>query len=119
MWKMFKSYFWWDHPRGSLHYDVMVTLILAFIFISPHYINFRDKPAAPSMHPTRVGSVGNETEYLISAAEVNAKQTLSGDEAAAITRALKPFSGNAVVDHYDPLRDSDGNITAYRVFVKK
>lgn len=119
MWKFFKSYFWWDHPRGSFHYDVMVTLILAFIFISPRYINFRDQPAAPSMHPTKVGSAGGETEYLISAAEINAKSALSIDEAAAIAGALKPFSGNATVDRYDPLRDSDGNIAAYRVFVRK
>ena len=26
------SYFYWTYPRGGFHYDVMVTLILLFIF---------------------------------------------------------------------------------------
>ena len=121
MWKTINSYFWWTHRRGSFHYDVMVTLILAFIFISPHYINFRDKPAAQTIYPTKVGSVGNQTEYLVSAAEVNdlLKKTPPNDVPTAIARVVQPISGNAPVDHYEPLRDSDGNIAAYRVFVKK
>jgi hypothetical protein len=126
MWKTINSYFWWTHPRGSFHYDVMVTLILAFIFISPHYINFRDKPAVQTMHPTQVGSVGNETEYLVSAAEINdllrnnlLKKNTPTDVPAAIARALQPISGNAPVERYEPLHDQEGNIDAYRVFVKK
>ena len=38
-----KSYVLWTHPRGGFHYDVMVTLILAFIFLTPSSI-FKDKP---------------------------------------------------------------------------
>ena len=34
----------WTYPRGSFHYDVMVTLILAFLFLSPRLINYRDRP---------------------------------------------------------------------------
>lgn len=29
------SFIWWSHPRGSLEYDIMVAVILAFIFLSP------------------------------------------------------------------------------------
>ncbi len=39
-----KGYIWWTYPRGSVQYDVMVTLILAFIFLTPLWVNFRDKP---------------------------------------------------------------------------
>jgi hypothetical protein len=39
-----RGYFWWTYPRGSVPYDIMVTLILAFIFITPIFVNFRDKP---------------------------------------------------------------------------
>jgi len=42
--KTLKSYVWWTHERGSVHYDVMVTLILAFIFLTPHWINYGDQP---------------------------------------------------------------------------
>jgi len=33
--KILRSYFYWTYPRGSFHYDVLVTLILLFIFVTP------------------------------------------------------------------------------------
>jgi hypothetical protein len=36
----------WDYPRGSRQYDVMVVLILAFIFLTPRAL-FRDQPRIP------------------------------------------------------------------------
>ena len=38
--KTLKSYFYWTYPRGSFHYDVMVSLILVFIFAAPHFMFF-------------------------------------------------------------------------------
>jgi len=43
-----KRFVLWDYPRGSLHYDVMVALILAFIFLTPRHI-FRDQPKAKNV----------------------------------------------------------------------
>ncbi len=37
------SFLWWSYPRGSLEYDVMVAIILAFIFLTPARV-FRDQP---------------------------------------------------------------------------
>ena len=34
IWRTIKGYIWWSYPRGSMHYDVMVTLILVFIFLA-------------------------------------------------------------------------------------
>src|ERR1700676_5438195 len=42
--QILKSYFYWTYGRGSFHYDVMVTLILAFIFITPWLWDYGDKP---------------------------------------------------------------------------
>ncbi|HET9784904.1 MAG TPA: hypothetical protein VFP94_08105 [Terriglobales bacterium] len=50
------SYLWWSYPRGSLQYDIMVALILAFIFLTPRHF-FRDQPrpqAAPAAAAARV-----------------------------------------------------------------
>jgi hypothetical protein len=44
MGKLLRSYLWWTYERGSFHYDVMVTLILIFMFVSPRLIDFKDKP---------------------------------------------------------------------------
>ena len=107
MWKAIRSYVWWTHPRGSLQYDVMVTLILAFIFISPHYINYRDKPATPAT----LGS------YLIPV-DHSSTDTPPIDR-AALRRALPPHTGSIEIDHYEPLQDPGGNIAAYRVWIKR
>ena len=57
--KTIKGYIWWTYERGSFHYDVMVTIILLFIFVAPRLIDFRDKPPAPSAHPIS-GSVSSQ-----------------------------------------------------------
>jgi len=49
--KTIKGYIWWTYERGIFHYDVMVTIILLFIFVAPRLIDFRDKPPAQNPHP--------------------------------------------------------------------
>ena len=46
------SFLWWTYPRGSLEYDVMVGVILAFIFLTPRSY-FGDQPR-PDRGPTFV-----------------------------------------------------------------
>jgi len=54
------SYFYWTYPRGSFHYDIMVTLILLFIGATPFFWNYGDKPSPNGgpVHPIQV--VGND-----------------------------------------------------------
>ena len=40
-----KRFIFWDYPRASFPYDIMVSLILAFIFLTPAEI-FGDRPKA-------------------------------------------------------------------------
>ena len=49
-----KRFIFWDFPRGSWQYDVMVGLILVFIFVTPKTI-FRDQPKAASFAILRNG----------------------------------------------------------------
>ena len=44
--RLLRSYLFWTYDRGSIHYDVMVTLILVFLFVGPRFIDFGDKPVA-------------------------------------------------------------------------
>jgi len=55
-----KSYFYWTYQRGSFHYDIMVTLILAFIFVTPWLWNYGAKPSrtAGPAHPILVSGNG-------------------------------------------------------------
>ena len=43
-----KRFIFWDYPRASFPYDIMVALILAFIFLTPAGI-FRDRPRASNV----------------------------------------------------------------------
>ena len=43
-----KRLIFWDFPRGSWQYDVVVVLILVFIFATPREL-FRDQPRAASI----------------------------------------------------------------------
>jgi hypothetical protein len=49
-----KRFIFWDFPRGSWQYDVMVGLILAFIFATPKTI-FHDQPKAANVEILRNG----------------------------------------------------------------
>ena len=112
--KIAKSYLFWTYDRGNLHYDVMVTLILAFIFITPYYINFKDKPAAHTTHPNQIIITPDGQNGFIY--EINAHELAQGsDLQAELTRTLESTVGKVVIARYDTLRDREGRILAYRV----
>src|ERR1017187_10238829 len=74
IWRTIRGYILWSYERGSLHYDIMVTLILIFVFVSPHFINYKDKPVERNPHLTGVVVIpGDKGEliYQIQASAVN------------------------------------------------
>jgi hypothetical protein len=118
-----KSYFYWTYARGSFHYDVMVTLILAFIFITPHLLNFGDRPSAvPSQeHPILVtGDGGRGVIITVQAGDANVPAGAS-DAAAkrALRRAIEPVTGDDIfIEHWETVRGADGNL-AWKVWAHK
>ena len=55
MFETIRSYIFWSYERGSVPYDVMVTLILAFMFLSPRFINYNDRPVETvALHASEV-----------------------------------------------------------------
>ncbi|HET9840252.1 MAG TPA: hypothetical protein VFR84_18640 [Candidatus Angelobacter sp.] len=113
-----KGYLFWTYDRGSFHYDVMVTLILAFIFIAPRFIDFKDHPQQGLSHLSRPVVTAEGKTYQVDASTVDAQ-----DEAmvrANFLRVLRPIVGEtAVVGRVEPVRDASGHIVAYRAPVKK
>jgi hypothetical protein len=111
-----KGYVWWMYPRGSVHYDVMVTLILAFIFLGPLWINFRDKPVVRSPYQTEVvvKAEGNGFLYKVDAAAIK-----PGDDEAIreeLLRVIEPVAGEIRIDRYEAVRDNKHNVIAYQVW---
>lgn len=120
VWRTIKGYLFWTYDRGSFHYDVMVTVILLFIFISPRYIDFKDQPAEHLPHQTGILTItshGNELVYEVAASIVDAQ-----DEAMVRTnlmRIIEPISGKVTLVKVDPVRDSSSHIISYRAVVRK
>jgi hypothetical protein len=122
--KILKSYFYWTYPRGNFHYDVMVTLILAFIFITPHLWDYGDKPTVPTgpTQPMLVTSDGNRGIIItVQASDVNVPAAASDSVVKkALRKAIEPIAGDAVsVVHWELSRDEMGNPVAWKVWAHK
>jgi hypothetical protein len=121
VWRTIRSYILWQHERGTLHYDVMVTLILLFIFITPYWINYNDKPAPHNGHQSgvivTVDSQGGGLVYEIPASAV----TAGNDRAVQdqLLRIIEPISGAVSILKYDPVADGKGHVQTYKVWVKR
>jgi hypothetical protein len=116
------SYIFWKYERGSFHYDVMVTLILAFIFITPHVIDYHDHPVADNLSPTQVlvRPTSHGMVYEIPADQVHAGTGLmAGRLAEPLALAIAPISGAVTVDRYESLKDASGKVTAYKVWAHR
>ena len=110
------SYFYWTYPRGCFHYDVMVTLILLFIFITPHLWNYGDKASssAGSAHPIELtGDGGHGMIVTVQAADVNVP--VGATDAVvkkALRTAIEPVTGDAVVvERWVTVQDAAGNVS--------
>src|SRR5487761_1541470 len=96
--KILRSYIFWTYQRGSAHYDVMVTLILLFIFVSPHFINFHDRPVERTLPPSQVLVKTDGRNGL----------TYQIDVENEIQAAITPISGTVTIDRYEAVRGVDG-----------
>ena len=118
--KTAKSYLFWTFERGSMHYDVMVTLILAFIFITPHFVNFKDKPAAHLKHPNQIIITPDGQNGFVY--EVSAEELLLAPDAdvkSELSHTLEPILGEVEIARYETLRDHRGRVTAYRIWGRR
>jgi hypothetical protein len=118
IWRTIRGYILWQYERGTLHYDIMVTLILIFIFVSPRVINFNDKPIGRNPHPTDVVVTTDVDGRLIY--QVAASAITPGDDQAVreqLLRIIEPISGAVSIVSYEPV--SKGNVQSYKVVVRR
>jgi hypothetical protein len=109
------SYFYWTYERGSIHYDVMVTLILLFVFVTPHLWDYGAKPSlmAVSSHPFQVVPNGRGVIITLQASDVSVPVSASDREVKKVLRkAIEPVTGDDVfVEHWETATDAKGNLT--------
>ena len=120
IWRTIRGYILWSYERGSLHYDIMVTLILLFVFISPHYINFKDKPVERNPHLTGVVVIPDEKGGFIYQIEASAVNAAAGEDVRRqLEQIIEPISGAVSITNYEPLKDAKGRTLSYKVWVEK
>ncbi len=124
MMKLLRGYVFWTYARGSFHYDVMVTLILVFLFVSPRLIDFKDRPVETvALHASEVlvreaGSKGARGRFMyeVRAEDMSGAKT-DAERRAAILRLVEPISGEVTLERYEEVRDARGRVIAYDAWV--
>jgi len=118
IWRTIKGYIFWTYERGSFHYDVMVTLILVFIFVTPHFLNYKDQPAERLPHPTGITVFMDGDRFIY---RVDASMVAGGESAvrASLLQAIEPIAGHVTLLGVEPVRDAAGRLVAYNAVVRK
>jgi hypothetical protein len=124
MFKVIRSYIFWSYERGSIQYDIMVTVILLFMFASPFFIDYKDKPVETvALHASEVlvkeaGREGDSSRfvYQIRADDMEGANT-DEERRAAILRVVEPISGEVSLERYDPVYDAQHRVVAYNAWV--
>ena len=114
-----QSYLWWTHERGNVHYDVMVTLILAFIFITPHFFNYGDRPK-PDWPANEIRASVNPAGGMIYEVPVELIHAQSGQPTSQqLADAIAPTSGPVTVDRKQAIKEIGGRVVAWRVWAHR
>jgi hypothetical protein len=120
VWKTIRGFILWSHERGTIQYDVMVTLILLFVFFSPWRIDFNDRPVERNPHSTGVVVYPDGSGGLVY--EVQAQAVQPGDDAAVraqLLRVIEPISGETTITRHEAVKDKKGKVTSYKVWVER
>jgi hypothetical protein len=120
IWRTIRGYILWQYERGTLHYDIMVTLILIFILFSPRVIDFNDKPIARIPHPTDVVVTADAEGRLVY--QVTASAISPGDDGSVreqLLRIIEPISGAVSIVSYEPVFDGKGKVQSYKVLAQR
>jgi hypothetical protein len=111
---MLKRLIFWEYPRGSWQYDVIVGVILAFIFLTPRGW-FRDQPRIPRVSVISIaqGEFMVDPEFLAGIPQ--------GQWLVKLTPEVRTRAGNAhlTVTNVEPFTDSDGELRFYIAFTRQ
>jgi len=113
-----KRFIFWDYPRASWQFDVMVCIILIFVMLTPRGW-FRDQPRTPLVSYVSVqpGEHGSNVYWI----EPELLAPLSKDQQTQkVTELLKKLTHQkqVTVTRVEPIADSDGETKGYMVFAK-
>ena len=109
-----KRFLLWDYPRASWQYDVMVALILAFVFLTPRTL-FRDQRRVSSIVELPSGkgrSFMVEPGLLESVPDAERK-------ARADDMLRARFGQIGAIEKVEPILNPEQELTGYMVFTHR
>jgi hypothetical protein len=110
---MLKRFILWEYQRGSWQYDVIVGIILAFLFLTPRGW-YRDQPRIPRVSVISIpsGEFMVDPDYLTGIPE--------GQWKVKLTQEVRIRAGNSrlTVTRVEPFVDSDGELRFYIAFTR-
>ena len=107
-----KRFLLWSFERGSIQYDVICVVILAFIFITPPAA-FNDRPDFMRIPDDQaIRQTSDDDGHTVFTVKVNTEQ-------AAVDR-LKTMLGKPVtISRAEPVYDATGALVAYSIWVER
>jgi len=115
---MLKRFILWEYPRASWQYDVIVAIILAFVFLTPRDW-FRDQPRIP--HASSIAMLPSEKGMAVFFVDPQFLEGIAGNERVAkLTVALQSRMSNRrlSVTRVEPILDSEGELQGYMAFAR-
>jgi hypothetical protein len=110
-----KRVIFWDFPRASWQYDVIVVAILAFIFLTPREV-FRDQPKAQSIVLLPNDSAGVEVFYLEPKLLL---EITEGERFEKAAQMLQKRDGKKLALYrLTPIYDSEKDIKGFMAYTK-
>ena len=120
VWRTIRSYILWSYERGTVPYDVMVTLILLFVFLSPLWINFKDKPVERNPHRTPVAvSPDGQGGFIYQVEAVAIQGKGEANVRSQLLSIIEPISGEVSISRFEAVTDKSGRVLYYKVWVQR
>jgi hypothetical protein len=107
-----KRFLLWSFERGSVQYDVICVVILAFIFLTPATV-FHDRPEFMRIPEDQVIRQTSDDEgHTVYTVKVNTEQ-------AAIDHLQTLLGKPVTVARSEPVYDTTGSLVAYSIWIAR
>jgi len=108
----------WDYPRASWQYDIMVALILAFIFLTPREW-FRDQPRIPRASPVVMLPANQHGTSIFWIDPELLAATPEGQWEKKAAALLQTRTGRKLeILRVEPVYDSEEGVKGYMAFTR-
>jgi hypothetical protein len=112
-----KRFILWDYPRASWQFDVMVGVILVFIFLTPRSW-FRDQPRAPRASQVAQLGAGHGSDVFWIEPEL-LDGVPENQRLPKVAQILMARAGRArIITRIEPVMDSEQEIKGYLAFAR-